>query len=99
MVRFVNSDYPALADFAYVSPILFVVILLSCASHNSCSHTQIVAHIGCIHIGGALLDFLEKCAKWHLFAKFEFHSICTYLGGANTIRMDLKFLLNIFCEL
>jgi hypothetical protein len=39
------------------------VILLSCASHNTCSHTQIVAHIGCIDIGGALLEFLEKCAN------------------------------------
>jgi hypothetical protein len=26
----------------------------------------IVAPTGCIDIGGALLDFLEKCAKWHL---------------------------------
>jgi hypothetical protein len=99
MVRFAKLDCLVLIDLAYVSPILFVVILLSCAAHNSCCHTQIVAHIRCIHIGGALLDFLEKCAKWHLYAKFEFHSICTYLRGANTIHMDPKFLLNIFCML
>jgi hypothetical protein len=99
MVRFAKPDCPILVDLAFVSPILFVVILLSCASYNSCSHTQIIAHIGCIHIGGALLAFLEKYAKWHLLAKFEFHSICTYLGRANTICMDPKFLLNIFCKL
>jgi hypothetical protein len=33
------------------------VILLLCASRNTSSHT-IVAHIRCIDIGGALLDFL-----------------------------------------
>jgi hypothetical protein len=66
MVQFAKLDCPVLADLTYVSPILFVVILLSCVSHNSCSHTQIVAHNGCIHIGGALLDFLKKCVKWHL---------------------------------
>jgi hypothetical protein len=60
---FAKSDSLVLVDLAYVSPILFVAILLSCASHNSCSHTQIIAHIECIHIGGVLLDFLEKCAK------------------------------------
>jgi hypothetical protein len=54
-------------------------------------HThKIVTLIGCIDIGGALLDLLEKCAKWHLLVKFEFHSICTYLGGANSICMDQK---------
>jgi hypothetical protein len=34
-----KPDGPVLVDLAYVSPILFVVILLSCASHNSCSYT------------------------------------------------------------
>jgi hypothetical protein len=99
MFQFVKPDCSILIDIAYVSIILFVVILLSCASHNSCSHRQIIARIRCIHIGGSLLDFLKKCAKWHLYAKFEFHSICTNLGGANTVRMDPKFLLNIFCKL
>jgi hypothetical protein len=66
MVRFTKPDYQVLTNLAYVSPILFVMILLSCASNNSCSHTQIIAHIRCIHMGGALLDFLEKCVKWHL---------------------------------
>jgi hypothetical protein len=33
-------DCPILVDLAYVSPILFVVFLLSCASRNTCSHTQ-----------------------------------------------------------
>jgi hypothetical protein len=94
-----KSDGPVLTDLAYISPILFIVILLSCASHILCSHTQIVAHIRCIHVGGSLLDFLEKYVKWHLYAKFKFHSICTYLGGANTICMYQKFLLNIFCKL
>jgi hypothetical protein len=56
---------------------------------------KIVVLIGCIDTGGALLDFLEKCAKWHLYAKFEFHLICTYLGGVNSICMDQKYLLNI----
>jgi hypothetical protein len=52
-------------------------------------HTyKIIALIECIDIGGALLDFLERCAKWHLMAKVEFHSIYTYLGGANSICMD-----------
>jgi hypothetical protein len=60
MVRIAKLDCPILTDLTYVSLILFVVILLSCASHNSCSHTQIVAHIGCIHIGRALLDFFEN---------------------------------------
>jgi hypothetical protein len=55
MVRFAKPNCPILADLAYVSPILFVVILLSCALSNYCSHTHIVAHIGCIDIAGALL--------------------------------------------
>jgi hypothetical protein len=55
-----KPDCLVLTDLAYVSLILFFVILLSCASHNLCSHTQIVAHIGCIHIGGALLNFLKN---------------------------------------
>jgi hypothetical protein len=66
MVWFAKPDCPVLVNLAYVSPILFIVILLSYASHNLCSHTQIIAHIGCIHIGEALFDFLEKCAKWHI---------------------------------
>jgi hypothetical protein len=62
MLSLEKSDVPVLmvlVDLAYDSLILFVVILLSYASHNSCSHTQIVTHIRCIHIGRALLDFLE----------------------------------------
>jgi hypothetical protein len=56
-------------------------------------HThKFVALIRCIDIGGALLDFLEKCTKWHLYAKFEFHSICTYLGGA-TLYVWIKMLI------
>jgi hypothetical protein len=58
----IKPDGPVLTDLAYVSSILFVVILLSCTSHNSCSPTQIVAHIECIHRRGALLNFLENCA-------------------------------------
>jgi hypothetical protein len=61
-----KSDGPVLTELAYIFLILFVVILQSCASHNSCSHTQIVTHIGCIHIGGTLLNFLEKRVKWNL---------------------------------
>jgi hypothetical protein len=66
--------------------ILIVLIILPCASHV---HThKIVALIGCIDIGGVLLDFLKKYVKWHLKAKVEFYSICTYLGRANSICMD-----------
>jgi hypothetical protein len=39
------------------------MILLSFASRNICSHTQIIALIRYIDIGGPLLDFLTKCAK------------------------------------
>jgi hypothetical protein len=39
-----------------------LVILLSCASRNTRSHT-IIAHIRCIDIGGALFEFLKKYAK------------------------------------
>jgi hypothetical protein len=60
MVRFAKPDCPVLVDLAYVSSFLFVMILLSCASHNSSSHTQIIAHIGCIHIGGNSLGFPWK---------------------------------------
>jgi hypothetical protein len=62
------------------------------------AHT-FVAPLRCIDIGRVLLDFLEKCVKWHLYAKFEFHSICTYLGRANSICMDPKCFLNIFYKL
>jgi hypothetical protein len=101
-IRFIKSDGPVLADRAF---------LVLCSSSPRCCDSLIMyntyhlfTHIiiappRCIHIGGALLDFLEKCAKWHLWAKFEFHSICTYLGGANSICMDSKCLLNIFCKL
>jgi hypothetical protein len=59
-------------------------------------HThKIVALIRYIDIGGGLLDFLEKCAKWRRYAKFKFYSISIYLGGANSICMDQKCLLNI----
>jgi hypothetical protein len=60
MLSLEKPDCLVLANLAYISLILFVMILLSCASHNSCSHTQIVAQIRCIYIGGALLDFLEN---------------------------------------
>jgi hypothetical protein len=33
---------PVLTDITYVSPILFVVILLSCVSHITCSHTYLL---------------------------------------------------------
>jgi hypothetical protein len=46
--------------------ILSVVILLSYASVIHVHTYKIVALIGCIDLGGALFDFLEKCAKWHL---------------------------------
>jgi hypothetical protein len=55
-----------------------------------------VAPLGCIDIGGALLNFLENCAKWHLYVKFEFHSIYTHLGGAKSICIDSKCLLKSF---
>jgi hypothetical protein len=42
-----------------------LVILLSCASCNTYSHT-IIAHIRCIDIEGAFFEFLKKCAKWYL---------------------------------
>jgi hypothetical protein len=57
---FTKPDSPVLVDLAYVSPILFVAIHLSCASHNSCSHTQIIAHIKCIHIGEFSWIFLKN---------------------------------------
>jgi hypothetical protein len=68
------------------------------------THTKIVALIGCIDIVEALLDFLEKCAKWHLYVKFEFHSICTYLGEPTLyvwikkilIEYSLKALINVY---
>jgi hypothetical protein len=58
-----------------------------------------IAPLGCIDIGGALLDFLKKYENGIYTPKFEFHSICTYLGGDNSICMDLKCLLNIFYKL
>jgi hypothetical protein len=72
--------------------------LVMCITYYLFTHT-IVAPLGCVHVGGALLDFLKKCTKWYLWAKFEFHSICKYLWGANSICMDSKYLLNIFCKL
>jgi hypothetical protein len=39
MVWFVKPDCLILTDRAYVSPVLIVVVLLSCASRNTCSHT------------------------------------------------------------
>jgi hypothetical protein len=71
MVQFAKPDYPILTDLVYGSPILFVVILLSCASHNSYSYTQIVAHIRCIHIGGLSWISLKNVCKlieYHLYA-------------------------------
>jgi hypothetical protein len=47
---------------------------------------------------GALLDFLENMQN-DISRPFEFHSICTYLRGANTICIDPKLLLNIFYKL
>jgi hypothetical protein len=53
---------PVLADRTYASLDLIVVNLLSSISRNTCTHTY-VAPLGCIDIGEALLQFLEKCAK------------------------------------
>jgi hypothetical protein len=67
---------------------------MSCASQITCSHT-FVAHLGCIDIG-ELLDFLEKCAKWHFMSKLNSTLYGHSEGGANFICMDPKCLLNIF---
>jgi hypothetical protein len=40
MIQFPKPDCPVLADLTYVFQILIVVILLLCASHITCSHTQ-----------------------------------------------------------
>jgi hypothetical protein len=66
MIRFPKPDYLVLADLAYVAlnfnccdpPVM-------CITYYMFTH-KIVALIECIDIGGALLDFLERCAKWHL---------------------------------
>jgi hypothetical protein len=39
-----------------------------CITYYLFTHT-FIAHLKCMHIGGALMDFLKKCAKWHLYAK------------------------------
>jgi hypothetical protein len=68
-------------------------------------HThKIVVLIGCIDIGAALLDFLERCAKWHLLATFEFHSNMhtfrvsqLYMYGSKIlIKYSLKALIKIY---
>jgi hypothetical protein len=57
MVQFAKFDYPVLADIPYVSPTLIVIFFFLYASRNTYSHKLIVAPLGCLHIGGALLDF------------------------------------------
>jgi hypothetical protein len=63
MIRFPKPDCPSLIDLAYVSP-NFNYSDLPIMHHvlHVLTH-KIVALIGCINIGGAPLDFLEKCAK------------------------------------
>jgi hypothetical protein len=63
MVRFTKLDCPILKDRAYVSPTLIVMIFLSYASRNTCSHTLIVAPLGCIHIEGSSLGFSLKIVQ------------------------------------
>jgi hypothetical protein len=72
MVWFSEPDCPVLADRTYAS------LNLNCSEpHVMCitnylfTHTFVV-HLECIHIGGALLDFLEKCVKWHFRPKLNF---------------------------
>jgi hypothetical protein len=62
MFQFAKLNSPVLADRTYASlNLIFFVNHLSCASHITCSHTHtFVAHFECIHIGGALLNFLEN---------------------------------------
>jgi hypothetical protein len=79
-----NYDFIALRQF-WSSAIFF-------------THT-FIAPLGCIDIGGTLLNFFENVQNIIYRTKFEFHSICTYFGRANSICMDLKCLLNIFCNL
>jgi hypothetical protein len=54
MIWFLKTDYPVLTDLAYIS------LNFNCYDHSG---NKIVALIGCIDIGGSLLDFLERCAK------------------------------------
>jgi hypothetical protein len=99
MFWFFKLDYPVLADRACVSlALIFSEPLVIYIMYYLFTHS-FVAPLGRIHIGLALLDFLEKYAKWHLYATVEFHSIFTYLEGVNSICMDSKGLLNIFCKL
>jgi hypothetical protein len=63
---FAKLDCLVLVDRTYASLNLIFVNHLSCASYITCSSHTFVAHLECIHIGGTLLDFHEKCAKWHL---------------------------------
>jgi hypothetical protein len=63
MIRFPKSDCPVLADLPYVSPNFNCYDpLVMYITYYMFTH-KIVALIGCIDIGGALLDFLERCAK------------------------------------
>jgi hypothetical protein len=81
--------------------ILFNYLLwISCHVH----HLLLVhTHFCCtprMHMNrGSSLGFSWKMRKMALLAKIEFHSICTYLGGANSICMDPNCLLNIICKL
>jgi hypothetical protein len=52
-------DDPILTDLSYVSSILIVVILFSCASRNSCSH-MLLLHTLDAYIQGELSWFLLK---------------------------------------
>jgi hypothetical protein len=77
MFWFAKPDCSILADRIYVTLGLIFVNLLSCASHITCSHILLL-HSWIRRYRGAILDFLEKCAKWLYRPKIEFHSIFTY---------------------
>jgi hypothetical protein len=68
-----NSDGPVcqtgLPNFGrqniYFSCFNFCELLIMCIMYYLFTNI-IIAPTGCIYIGGALLNFLDKCAKWHL---------------------------------
>jgi hypothetical protein len=66
MLQFAKPDAPVLVDRTYDSlDLIFCEPLVICIIKYIFTRT-FVAPLRCIDIGGALLDFLEKCAKWHL---------------------------------
>jgi hypothetical protein len=72
MLRFFKLDCLVLVDLAYVSPILFIIILLSYASRITYSHT----HYCCTsrmhtYRRSSLVFFWKKCAKWHFRSKLN----------------------------